>query len=68
MVGKVIVGLIAGSCAVAVLAILGAVFFLLGWNIFVSPVFSFPTITFWQALCAMLLIGIVGSVFKSDKG
>ena len=51
---------------IVVVAVIGMFFFLLGWNVFVSPIFGIQEITLWQAFCAMLIIGIVGSAFKTN--
>ena len=68
MIKKVIVCLFVGLLVIAVVAGLGALFFMMGWNFFFSPVFSLPIISFWQAFCAMLIIGIVGGAFKTSIG
>jgi hypothetical protein len=45
-------------------AFMGLVFMVL-WNLVVPPLFNGPTLDFWQAWAIWILIGIVGSAFRS---
>ncbi len=63
---KILVTLIVAVLLIVIVALIGMFFFWAGWNIFVSPAFAMPTITLWQAFCAMLIIGVVGSAFKQS--
>lgn len=60
-----VVVLLALALIVAVAAI-GMVFFWLGWNTFVAPTLGMPEVTLWQSFCAMLILGIIGSAFKTS--
>jgi hypothetical protein len=40
-------------------ALIPAVLFMLGWNMFAVPVLHMPEVTFWQALGASILLGLV---------
>ncbi len=59
------IGLLAIILIILVAAI-GMIFFWLGWNAFVAPIFAMPEVTLWQSFCAMLIIGIVGSAVKAS--
>jgi hypothetical protein len=62
-----IIGIILGVVLIAALigAIEAAVFMLL-WNCVVCAIFtSVPTLSFWLAWGALLLINIIGSAFKT---
>lgn len=64
-------GIIIGGCLgiialLIALASLSAVIFMVLWN-FVAPVFNLPILDFWQALAVTLLIGFVGSAFRSVR-
>jgi hypothetical protein len=62
-----IIGIVLGVALIAALvgAIEAAVFMLL-WNHVVCAIFtSVPTLSFWLAWGALLLINIVGSAFRS---
>jgi hypothetical protein len=39
--------------------------FMLAWNAFCVPVFGWPPIDFWTAFAGWVLLGLVGSAFRS---
>jgi len=64
-VGTILVGCLAIIALILILsAFMGLVFMVL-WNLVVPPLFNGPTLDFWQAWAIWILIGIVGSAFRS---
>jgi hypothetical protein len=39
--------------------------FMLAWNAFCVPVFGWPPIDFWTAFAGWVLLGFIGSAFRS---
>lgn len=63
---KVIIAIIACLIISSCIILSGALFMVL-WNITIPDVFHGPRITYLQATGISMLIGIVGSAFKSTK-
>ena len=63
---KLLIVVLLALTLIVVVAAIGMAFFWLGWNTFVTPMFSMPEITLWQSFCAMLIIGTIGGAFKAN--
>lgn len=44
--------------------VIGPLFVMLGWHLFMVPVYHMPMITFWQAFGFGCLIGSTGAIVK----
>lgn len=62
--GWIVAGCLVIIAILVLLASLSALVFMVLWN-FIAPTFNLPILDFWQSLAITLLIGFVGSAFRS---
>lgn len=63
--GMVILGCLGIVALFALLTAFAAWIFMLAWNAFCVPVFGWPPIDFWTAFAGWVLLGFIGSAFRS---
>jgi len=63
--GAVFLGCLGVVAFVVIITGIIAWVFMLAWNAFMVPVFGLPVIDFWTAFAGWVLIGFVGSAFRS---